>query len=84
MAYIKKGSTKSLVVSTAVSTLLLVSASLMGHPTYRVGTLLALATCLALSGVMGLRAKESGKIFPAGIVAALSALMSAGYVATLL
>jgi len=84
VAYIKKGSSKSLLVSTAVAVLLLVSASLMGNPTYRVGTLLALATCLTLSGAMGWRAKMSGKLIPAGIVSALAALMSAGYVATLL
>lgn len=55
----------------------------MGHPTLRVGTLLALATCLGLAGAMGYRAKESGKVAPAGLVAVLSALMSVGYVATL-
>lgn len=56
----------------------------MGHPTYRVGTLLALATCATLAGVMGYRAKASGKVMPAGMVAALSALMTVGYIATLL
>lgn len=82
-AYIRKGSSKSLLISSACSLLLLVSASLMGHPTLRVGTLLALATCLGLAGAMGYRAKESGKVAPAGLVAVLSALMSVGYVATL-
>jgi hypothetical protein len=68
-------------VSTGVSVLLLVSASLMPH---RVGTLLALAACAGLSGMMGVRAKNSGKLMPAGLVAALSGLMSVGYVASML
>ena len=55
----------------------------MGNPTYRVGTLLALFTCISLAGLMGVRAKESGKLMPAGLVAALSALMSVGYVVSL-
>lgn len=42
MGYIKKGSTASLVASTAVSLLLFVSASLMGRPDQRIGSLLAL------------------------------------------
>lgn len=42
MGYIKKGSTTSLVASTAVSLLLFVSASLMGRPDQRIGSLLAL------------------------------------------
>jgi uncharacterized membrane protein (UPF0136 family) len=83
-AYVRKGSSKSLLISSAVAVLLLVSASLMGHPTYRVGTQLALATCLVLAGAMGYRAKASAKMVPAGVVALLSALMSAGYIATLI
>ena len=41
-AYVRKGSTKSLLVASAVAVLLLICASLMGHPTSRSGTLLAL------------------------------------------
>lgn len=70
--------------SSAVAGLLLVSASLMGHPNYRIGSLLALATCVTLAGLMGYRAKESGKLMPGGVVAGLSLLMSIGYIATLL
>ena len=70
-------------VSSGMAVLLLISASLMGNPTYRVGTLLALATCLTLASVMGLRAKNSGKLMPAGLIAITSAAMSIGYVATL-
>ena len=83
-AYIRKGSTTSLLVSTGVAVLLLISASLMGHPTYKIGTLLSLATCIALAAIMGLKAKSSGKIFPAGVVAIMSGLMSVGYFVTLM
>lgn len=48
MAYIKKGSEKSILAASAVATLLFISASLMGHPTYRVGTLLALGMYILL------------------------------------
>jgi uncharacterized membrane protein (UPF0136 family) len=82
-AYLKRGSTKSLTFSVAAAALLLVGASLMGHPTSRSGTWLALATCATLAGAMGWRAKESGKFIPAGLVAAVSAVMTAGYVGSL-
>ena len=84
VAYARKSSTTSLLVSTGVAVLLLISASLMGNPTYKVGTLLSLATCLSLAGIMGYRAKNSGKLFPAGAVALISSLMSIGYIVTLL
>ena len=83
-AYFKKGSSTSLMVSSAMAVLLLVSASLMGNPTYRIGTFLALATCTTLSAAMGARAKESGKMVPAGLVSIASGLMCIGYVATLI
>lgn len=79
-AYIRKGSSKSLMASSAVSILLLVSASLMGHS---VGTWLALGSCLLLGGVMGWRATRSKTFFPAGLVSVLSLMMSAGYVKTI-
>ena len=84
MAYFRRGSSTSLMISSAMSVMLLVSASLMGNPSYRVGTFLALSTCMILSSVMGKRAKESGKMVPAGMVAALSGLMCVGYIATLI
>ena len=83
VAYVRKSSSTSLLVSTGVAVLLLISASLMG-PTHKVGTLLSLATSLSLAGVMGMRAKNSGKVLPAGAVAGLSCLMSVGYIVTLL
>ncbi len=43
----------------------------------------AAGTTLVLAGVMGQRANRSGKVFPAGVVAILSALMSIGYARTL-
>ncbi|KAI3433462.1 hypothetical protein D9Q98_003275 [Chlorella vulgaris] len=74
--YIRRGSTSSLMLSFAVAALLLISTSLMHHPS---GTLLALGTTLGLAAVMGQRANKSRKVFPAGIISLLSALMSAGY-----
>ena len=43
----------------------------------------AAGTTLVLAGVMGQRANRSRKVFPAGVVALLSALMSIGYARTL-
>ncbi|KAI7844545.1 hypothetical protein COHA_001903 [Chlorella ohadii] len=79
-AFVRRGSVKSLLFSAAAAMLLLISASVMHR---RVGTLLALGTTLVLAGVMGQRANRSGKVFPAGVVAILSALMSIGYARTL-
>ncbi|KAL6767804.1 hypothetical protein ACKKBF_B36680 [Auxenochlorella protothecoides x Auxenochlorella symbiontica] len=84
MGYIKKGSTTSLVASTAVSLLLFVSASLMGRPDQRIGSLLALGTCLALGALMGKRYKDSRKVFPAGVLTVLSSAMAIGHLKTLL
>ncbi len=84
LAYARKSSTTSLLVSTGVAVLLLISASLMGHPTYKIGTLLSLGTCMALSGLMGVRAKNSGKLFPSGVVSMMAGVMSVGYIVTLL
>jgi uncharacterized membrane protein (UPF0136 family) len=83
VAYARKGSTQSLLVSSGVAVLLLIAASLMGHPTMKIGSLLALATCLCLTALMGLKSKNTGKAVPA-IVAALSAAMSVGYILTLI
>lgn len=83
IAWYKKGSSKSLIVSSGVGVLLFLSASLMGRPGSNIGTLLAFGTCLALCGLMGYRSYTSGKLMPAGIISALSAAMSAGYVRTM-
>lgn len=44
----------------------------------------AAGTCVTLGGFMGHRATKSGKLFPSGLVAVLSAAMSIGYVRTLM
>ncbi|KAL4421965.1 hypothetical protein ABPG77_010988 [Micractinium sp. CCAP 211/92] len=75
-AYFRRGSQKSLLFSAAAAIMLLVAASLLHH---RSGVLLALSTSLVLAGVMGQRANRSGKVFPAGIVALVSALMTICY-----
>ncbi|GFP83618.1 upf0136 membrane protein at2g26240 [Phtheirospermum japonicum] len=78
MGYLKGGSTKSLIAG-GVSALIL----------YFVYTLLpvnaVLASCVGgvlsatLLGVMGLQFKKSGKVFPAGVVAFMSLVMSDDY-----
>ena len=40
-------------------------------------------TCLVLASVMGVRANRSRKVFPAGVVSILSALMTIGYARSL-
>lgn len=40
-------------------------------------------TCLVLAGYMGQRAWQSSKVFPSGVVALVSAVMSIGYVRSL-
>ena len=45
--------------------------------------LLRAATCLVLAAAMGQRANRSGKVLPAGLIAILSALMTAGYARSL-
>lgn len=82
-AYVRKGSSQSLVVSIGVSVLLLIAASLMGVPTSKVGTILALATAVCLAALMGIKAKNTGKVVPA-VVAVYSAAMACGYMVTLL
>lgn len=83
MAYVKKGSTQSLVASSGVAVLLLIAASLMGVPTSKVGTILALATAVGLAAMMGLKAKKTGKVVPV-VVSVYSAAMACGYMVTLM
>ena len=49
----------------------------------RVCALLTAGTCSLLGVFMGVRASRSRKVFPAGLVAVLSLLMSVGYARTL-
>ena len=83
MAYVKKGSTQSLVASSGVAVLLLIAASLMGVPTSKVGTILALATAVGLAAMMGVKAKKTRKMVPA-VVSVYSAAMACGYMVTLM
>ena len=82
-AYIRKGSTQSLVVSSGVAVLLLIAASLMGVPTSKVGTILALATAVGLAAMRGIKAKKTRKMVPA-VVSVYSAAMACGYMVTLM
>ena len=83
MGYVRKGSTQSLVVSSGVAVLLLIAASLMGVPTSKVGTILALATAVGLAAMMGIKAKKTRKMIPA-VVSVYSAAMACGYMVTLM
>lgn len=49
------------------------------HPAPSLPGVLRAGTSLVLAGVMGQRANRSGRVFPAGIVALVSALMTIGY-----
>ncbi|KAL3641491.1 hypothetical protein CASFOL_016459 [Castilleja foliolosa] len=78
MGYLKGGSTKSLIAGgVSASILFFVYTLLPVNP--------VLASCVGgvisatLLGVMGLRFKKSGKVFPAGVVAGMSLVMSGGY-----
>ena len=82
-AYVRKGSTQSLIVSSGVAVLLLIAASLMGVPTSKVGTILALATAICLAALMGIKAKNTRKVVPAAVTV-YSAAMACGYIVTLL
>ena len=82
-AYVRKGSTQSLIVSSGVAVLLLIAASLMGVPTSKVGTILALATAICVAALMGIKAKNTRKVVPAA-VAVYSSAMACGYIVTLL
>ncbi|KAL1533931.1 protein FATTY ACID EXPORT 2, chloroplastic-like isoform X1 [Salvia divinorum] len=78
MGYLKGGSQKSLIAGgVSASVLLFVYAMLPSNPflASSVGLLLS----ASLLGVMGLRFKKSGKIFPTGIVSFVSLVMTGGY-----
>ncbi|XP_042031976.1 protein FATTY ACID EXPORT 2, chloroplastic-like [Salvia splendens] len=78
MGYLKGGSQKSLIAGgVSASVLLFVYAMLPSNPflASSVGLLLS----ASLLGVMGLRFKKSGKIFPTGVVSFVSLVMTGGY-----
>nr|ABR17562.1 unknown [Picea sitchensis] len=78
MGYIKSGSNKSL-VSGGLSALLLyyVHTQLPVRPAFASAVGLGVSALLLL--VMGSRFKNSGKIFPAGVVSLVSLIMTGGY-----
>lgn len=78
MGYLKSGSQKSL-ISGGVSALLLyyVHTQLPTRPAF--ASFLGFGLSAALLFVMGSRFKNSGKIFPAGVVSLVSLVMTGGY-----
>ncbi|KAK9109837.1 hypothetical protein Sjap_017897 [Stephania japonica] len=83
MGYVKSGSQKSLAAG-GLSALLLyyVYTELPSRPAF--ASSLGLGLSAALLAVMGSRFKNSGKIFPAGVVSLVSLVMSGGYLHVLL
>lgn len=78
MGYLKSGSQKSLIAGGGSALLLYFVYTTL--PTYPVlASSLGFGMSASLLGVMGLRFKKSGKIFPAGIVSFVSLVMSGGY-----
>ncbi|KAI3736562.1 hypothetical protein L2E82_26418 [Cichorium intybus] len=78
MGYLKSGSLKSL-LSGGISAALLfyVYTQLPVNPVF--ASCIGLGLSAALLGVMGMRFKKSGKVFPAGVVSIVSLIMTAGY-----
>ncbi|KAK3030172.1 hypothetical protein RJ639_039649 [Escallonia herrerae] len=78
MGYLKSGSQKSLMAG-GLSALLLYLVYIQ-LPTRTVfASSLGLGLSAALLGVMGSRFKNSGKVFPAGVVSVVSLVMTGGY-----
>ncbi|KAI3978339.1 hypothetical protein MKX01_013137 [Papaver californicum] len=78
MGYLKSGSQKSLTAG-GLSALLLfyVYTQLPTNPVF--ASALGMGLSAALLGVMGSRFKNSGKVFPAGVVSIVSLVMTGGY-----
>ncbi|KAI3760768.1 hypothetical protein L1987_51167 [Smallanthus sonchifolius] len=78
MGYLKSGSQKSL-ISGGVSAALLfyVYTQLPVNPVF--ASCVGFGLSAALLGVMGSRFKNSGKVFPAGVVSVVSLVMTGGY-----
>lgn len=78
MGFLKSGSKKSLVAGgLSASLLYCVYTMLPANPT--LASSLGLGISAALLGVMGSRYKNSGKVFPAGVVSLVSLVMTGGY-----
>ncbi|EYU22726.1 hypothetical protein MIMGU_mgv1a027152mg [Erythranthe guttata] len=78
MGFLKGGSKKSLIAGgLSASLLLYVYTALPSNPV--LASSVGLVLSASLLGVMGSRFKNSGKIFPAGVVSIVSLVMSGGY-----
>ncbi|EIE27783.1 hypothetical protein COCSUDRAFT_32107 [Coccomyxa subellipsoidea C-169] len=83
MAYSKKGSRASLVASGSITGALLLSAALMGGPLRVPATLLALAASCTLGTYMGKGYVRTKRVFPQGVFALTSLLLSGGYIVSI-
>ncbi|CAI9266459.1 unnamed protein product [Lactuca saligna] len=78
MGFLKSGSQKSLISGGISAALLLfVYTQLPVNPVF--ASCVGLGLSGALLGVMGMRFKKSGKVFPAGVVSVVSFVMTGGY-----
>lgn len=83
MGYKKKRSKDSLIASSIITGLLLSSAYLMGKPNTTYGVRLALVTTASLAAYMGKGYYDKRKIFPQGVLAGISTVMTLGYMGSL-
>ncbi|KAA6418476.1 MAG: hypothetical protein FRX49_11533 [Trebouxia sp. A1-2] len=83
MGYKKKRSKDSLIASSIITGLLLSSAYLMGKPNTTYGVRLALVTTASLAAYMGKGYYDKRKVFPQGVLACISTVMTLGYIGSL-
>lgn len=83
MGYKKKRSKDSLIASSVIAGMMLVSAYLMGKPDTTYGVRLALVTTATLAAYMGKGYYDKRKVFPQGVLAVLSTVMTLGYIGSL-
>jgi len=79
MGYKKKRSRDSLIASSIIAGLLFFSAYLMGKPNTTYGIRLALVTTGTLAAYMGKGYYDKRKVFPQGVLAVMSTLISIAY-----
>lgn len=77
--YLKAGSVASLAAGLAFGGLVVLGAYLVSAGQATVGHVLIFGTAVILTGVMGRRFMNSGKVFPAGVVTILSVLIVLRY-----
>jgi uncharacterized membrane protein (UPF0136 family) len=83
MAYVKKGSTRSLTSAGGAALILALSARTMLGPQAKGSIAVCLAIALLLSVIMCGRYSRTRKMMPAGITAGVSLAMSAAYLGCL-